>query len=485
MLVSGNNRFLAYPVSKMDSIPQHLPLPEPDLSDRDVLIVGGSISGLTVARALAMNGAQVRVRERAKGVPEARGGAIMLRSEGFDIYEQRLGIRFESGAHINDRRQSQDGVVATQKYLGSESMTWSGFVRALHSSVDHLPNFDFQSGREAVRVNPSWHRPTVTYADGSTESADLVVVADGANSRCMDALGAQRADVYAGYVAWRGQLPEPPSTAPDRLEEYLTSEGTAFVSFPIYNRDAPGGPQRQLSWTLFIRHEEAELINLAGRYANAGIIPPGRVPKATVDLIRAIATERLPKRIADVVASPLNTYFGRIIRDLPSDSLPAAVTFPGVAVVGDAAYAPRPFTARSSTKAAEDALALKNALFLRRSVRAALDLYSKAQLSNAQFVASRVRLIDLRTGIASGDERIIPVQDEIQPPVKQWSGLNHNVKHLVEPWYLDDLWDRMLRQPSGPVDWCFDDHPPLPFEGVPADDYDFRMKYYQDLEPPF
>ena len=385
----------------------------------DVITVGGSVSGLTTALALAQHGFNVKVVERNPGRGAPRGGALMIRPEGRDIYED-LGVQLESGVRIVRRTQYQNGFLQNRSAPDSESVTWSGLVRSLRSSLEQLDNVKFLAGREVASVLPSDTNPGVRYADGTTDFAQLVVVADGSESTAMQQLVGAPGPQYAGYVAWRGQVPfdqiDPKDQAQfqDAIFEDLAL-GRCFVAFPVLSLDPKTGAQvHELSWSLLCVEDEQLLPRLLGKYHGSALVPPGQMAPHAVAHVRDQALQ-LPAELAAVVSNPHNLYFARVVKDLPGDAHPQTMTFAGGAAVGDAVVSPRPFTARSTSKAAEDAWSLattlNESLSLGREagvpdhyvLMLGLQQYEEDRLRSVVHELDLTRVIDERIGLCSPD----------------------------------------------------------------------------------
>src|SRR5262249_60276456 len=71
---------------------------------------------------------------------------------------------------------------------------------------------------------------TLRFAGGHTETADIVVAADGIRSAVREALFNPAPPVFAGFVAWRGLVP----TA--LLPKYLHESAVAFRQGHHFNR---------------------------------------------------------------------------------------------------------------------------------------------------------------------------------------------------------------------------------------------------------
>ena len=70
-----------------------------------------------------------------------------------------------------------------------------------------MPAERVETGRRCVGVVPRGDRPEVLFADGSRESADVVVGADGIHSVVRESLFGSEHPRFTGHVAYRGLIP--------------------------------------------------------------------------------------------------------------------------------------------------------------------------------------------------------------------------------------------------------------------------------------
>jgi 2-polyprenyl-6-methoxyphenol hydroxylase-like FAD-dependent oxidoreductase len=81
------------------------------------------------------------------------------------------------------------------------SILYSLLKESLHPGLVH-------AGEALVRLEQLGDEMLATFASGRVERADLLVGADGPRSTVRQWLSRGDAPAYAGYVAWRGLLPE-------------------------------------------------------------------------------------------------------------------------------------------------------------------------------------------------------------------------------------------------------------------------------------
>jgi 2-polyprenyl-6-methoxyphenol hydroxylase-like FAD-dependent oxidoreductase len=166
---------------------------------RSVEIVGGGFAGLAAACALAQRGWRVRVHERADRLRTA-GAGINLYENGLRVLEA-LGACEETirgGARhlVRETRDQHDRLLSTHPW----NVRVYGVLR--QRMVDALAAAARRAGAEILTASEGVTATAdgvLTLASGETTRADLVIAADGVNSRIRDALG---------LVAHRRYLPD-------------------------------------------------------------------------------------------------------------------------------------------------------------------------------------------------------------------------------------------------------------------------------------
>ncbi|MEZ5263627.1 MAG: NAD(P)-binding protein [Acidimicrobiales bacterium] len=210
----------------------------------DIAVVGGSLGGLTAACLLAGDGHRVTILERSASPLEERGAGIGLLPMTARYLRERAGMDVATfsvpTAWIRTLRR--DGSVlheARHPYLFS---SWNTVYRAMLGCFD---TDRYRLGAELVALDAA--APAAVLADGSRVDADLVVCADGVGSTARATFDPDAEPAYAGYVAWRGVVPEHHLSAATRalLDDAITYALTAnshVLVYPIPGRDGSVAP---------------------------------------------------------------------------------------------------------------------------------------------------------------------------------------------------------------------------------------------------
>jgi len=315
-----------------------------------VAVVGGGIGGLTAAIALARSGRQVRVYEQA-----TRFGRV-----GADINLTPNAVRGLDGIGVGDalRRTAarpthrisrtwdtgeetsrlEMGSSAEERY-GSPQLTMHR-ADLLAALEDAVPAEALVLGRRLTELVETEDDVQLTFDDGSTAEADVVIGADGIHSAVRTALLGPEHPDFTGVVAFRAVVPVERVAGVPNLGAFTKWWGpdaeTQIVTFPLSRGDdififatAPQDSWTEESWTTAGDADE-----LRAMYAD--FHPEARTLLDAVD---------------EVLKSALYVR----------DPLPAWSTA-RVTLLGDACHPMMPFMAQGAGQAIEDAVVLSRAL---------------------------------------------------------------------------------------------------------------------------
>ena len=381
-----------------------------------VIVMGGSIGGLTAALVLRDAGCEVLVFERSSAALQARGAGIATLDATLRYLTERGGLQRADVCSSTDwiRFLRPDGSIRHEqrhRYLFS---SWNTIYTSL------LELFDpgrYLLGREVTAFSQAGDAVHVTLADGASAEADLLVCADGVSSLARARLLPEVKPSYSGYVAWRGTLPEQalPAATRRRLGDALTYQVLKDSHILVYPIPGPGGAltlgDRLVNFVWYVNVAEgAELEELmTGRdgIRRAVSLPPGAATDQAVTAMREAAAAELAKPITEVVTGVAEPFV-QVVYDI---AVPRMV-FGRACLIGDAAFAVRPHAAAGTAKAAADGWALATELASAGGdVLTALATWERTQLALGRALLARCRDIGDSSQFGGtfrpGDQRLI------------------------------------------------------------------------------
>ncbi|KWD09735.1 hypothetical protein WM34_29910 [Burkholderia ubonensis] len=330
-----------------------------------IVIAGGSIAGLAAALTLDCIGHDVTVYERSPNPLRGQGGgvAVLRRMMAFLEQHGRHCRRMISVPTHRRRWIDRQGAVTRDE---PEMLPFSSWDAVYRSLCDTLPPGRIRYGRAITGFDP--HADGIdVHVEDERIRADLLIAADGAGSSLRTRLFPGCAPSFAGYVAWRGIVDEAAfdADAIASLVENMTlhkAPGELFMAFLIPALDGSLEPgARRFNW-LWYRNEtdldalRRHLTDRDGRVHHASV-HPGRLADDSAASLRQLAAERLPAVLSQLVLATRAPFVQAIFDAMSPDFVGGRV-----ALVGDAACTVRPHTASGTSKAAQDAVSLAEAL---------------------------------------------------------------------------------------------------------------------------
>ena len=332
-----------------------------DLTNLDVAIVGAGYAGAAAAKALSNIGARVTVYEQAGEIREV-GAGIGLRPSSMDQFN-RLGIgdaikAVSSASDAFDIRTAQDHPIAREEW--PEKAEYGETTHLIHRGdfiealVGTLPEGMVRLGHRLVSIADDGDTATLTFANGATVAADLVIGADGIKSLVRERLFSQAQPVFAGEHAYRAVIDIAGTfgIADDGDLRMFIGRGTKVYVLPLLHRG-------QVSFDI-------TALNPDGAWA----------PTVTKDDILATVEgfdERIVKMTENLDMADVNA---RAVYDIdPVDVWHSDA----VVLIGDAAHAMCHHQGQGANSAILDAGALADALVAADSVADALAAFQAAR----------------------------------------------------------------------------------------------------------
>ena len=369
-----------------------------------VAVVGGSLGGLTAALLLRDLGCQVSVYERSHEELEAKGAGIAVLEATWRYPVERLAVPADDFSAKTNwvRFLEPDGSAAFEERRLYHLSSWNAVYRVLLHGFGR-DNYHLSSEMTSF-VDDGTH-VTIHFADGRTDVVDLLVCADGIASEARRTLLPEVSSSYAGYIAWRGVIPESALSQEtfDALYESLTyqvMENSHILVYPIPGLGGevePGQRLMNIVWYRNVPPEDFEefLTDINGDVRSVSI-PPGLVKERDVAKMRADAKALLAPQLAEVVTG-IKEPFLQVVYDIEVPRM----AFGRVCIIGDAAFAVRPHAAAGTAKAAEDGWILAEEMAAAEGdVEAALLAWEERQLALGRSLLARTRDIGHRSQVA-------------------------------------------------------------------------------------
>ncbi len=324
-----------------------------------VAVIGGGIGGLTAALCLAQRGAQVQVFEQAPAITEV-GAGLQMSPNGFCVL-RALGLgdaisQAAVRAQAVELRDYRAGRLVTRLNVGQLGKGQPYFFLHRADLIDVLYKFALESGVKVVTgakvQDVDDGTGQLLFADGTSETADLIIGADGLHSVVRPNLNGTLAPFFTGQTAWRATVPMT-SDVPDVATVHMGPK-RHVVSYPLRGGKLMNlvAVQEKPEWQAEGWSHQDDPDNLREAFADFG----GEISK--------------------ILKNVTETGVWGLFRH------PVAPRWHGasVALLGDAAHPTLPFMAQGAVMAIEDAWVLADALSVTDDKEAGLALYQSRRM---------------------------------------------------------------------------------------------------------
>ena len=371
--------------------------------DFRIIVIGGSIGGLSAGLTLACKHFDVEIFEKSAGEMKSRGAGLVIQPDMMQyLMEHNISPKEVFGVPATERQYLNDKGHVVLKHPNDTSFTsWDYIYNQLK---DAFPAEKYHFNHEAIKIEQSDKNVRVHFNNGAIKECDLVIGADGYGSLVRQVYLPDHNPVYAGYIAYRGLIEEAELDA-DLVKFYdgrftlYQGANTHILSYfiPGANGELEAG-KRRLNWVWYINKSDAELQKVLldkDRRQRSLAVPLGFLSDENINLLRERAMAGLPEISAQMVLKT-RTPFVQVIVDL---TVPKMV-FGRACIIGDAAFVVRPHTASGTSKAYNDAISLATSLSYHRDrIEAALEHWQYEQIRYARQIVNYGKLLALQSGL--------------------------------------------------------------------------------------
>lgn len=366
------------------------------------LVIGGSLGGLLAANLLRSIGWQVQVFERVSDDLASRGAGIGTHEELLEIMK-RVGIVVDHSIGVHpESRTCLDRTGRVQHTMPRPRIlsSWGRLYRALK---DAFPAEHYYFDKSLVSFKDDGKSVTALFSDGNTYHGDLLIGADGIRSTVRAQIMPGADPLYAGYVAWRGMVPE--ASIPKALHAEIFAhnmvvypDGDAMTMYAVPGPNNDVRPlHRAYNWVWYHPVGGAGLAALctdASGHRHGQAIPPASIRTEVIAEMLALSHTRLAPQCVRIIELTEQPFFQAIF-DLEAPRM----FHKRAALLGDAAFVARPHVGMGVTKAALDAESLADALVAcGDDVDAALERYHTRQHLFGTRVIARARRVGAHLG---------------------------------------------------------------------------------------
>ncbi len=371
----------------------------------NIIIVGGSLGGLSTALFLREIGCTVTVYERSPVPLVGLGAGIVLNPATVRYFTQHGTpniAQISVAAHYLRYLDTAGQVIAERGFqyrFSSYNAIYAALLDSFGMDHYHLGQTVRSFVQDATGVN-------VQLDNGSSARCDLLICADGLRSAGRKQVLPTSQLAYAGYVAWRGivDVDQIEANVLATLGEaicYHVMEQSHLLTYPIPVVEQSGKIRTHINWLWYRNVPEGSQLKQLMTDKEGAVrdvsVGPGAVASANIADLRLAAEHKLPPILANLVKQTAQPFLQAIV-----DCAVPQMAFGRVCLIGDAAFVARPHAAAGTAKAVEDGWQLSQALQTSSGdVIQALQVWEPKQLALGQTVLERTRRAGQRAQVES------------------------------------------------------------------------------------
>jgi len=361
-----------------------------------VLVVGGGIAGMCAAielrkRGVAVDLVEVDAQWRVYGAGITISGPTLRAFKTVGVVDAIMAQGWcADGLDLCLANGKQIGHIPSPRIAGPEVPSGGGIMRPvlarILSEATRASGTDVRLGVTFSRIETDGDRVAVSFTDGTTGRYDIVIGADGCNSKLREVLFPDAPKPrFTGQACWRAVVPRPPEI--QRAALYMGKRVKAGVNpvsrdemylFFLDEREQADHIEPE-KWPDVLREELAEFSGLIGDIRDS-ITPQSRI------VYRPLFALLLPRP----------WHRGRVV------------------LIGDAAHSTTPHLASGAGIAVEDALVLVEELERGPDLEAVFTRFTERRFERCRMVVENsVRLGDIERTGGSTEEHAQLMRDTV------------------------------------------------------------------------
>jgi 2-polyprenyl-6-methoxyphenol hydroxylase-like FAD-dependent oxidoreductase len=338
------------------------------MAQMKITIIGGGIAGLTTALALNKLGFQFEVYERAKQLNEV-GAGIWMQPNAMKVLDWLgLGILVRESGTLLDQVDITNSQLVPFKKTGQQVVQdeKGNKIVAIHRSTlqkilfEALPKDTVKLGYEFNSLDYSNNQLKISIGDKETVT-DLLIGADGINSKVRDSIFSNTSKRFSGQTCWRGisEIGLPKDFQNSGIESWGRKIRFGFSQIS----------ENQVYWFAVVKAKQNGTDN--------------------IDSIKSELSQLYSSFHPLVLKIIDQTKAEKIIRNDISDLKRLDKWHKDkVVLVGDAAHATTPNMGQGAGQGIEDAYYLANILAGNNQIEQTLDLFESARREKVDYVVN-------------------------------------------------------------------------------------------------
>lgn len=345
-----------------------------------VIIMGGSLGGLSTGHWLKSLGYDVSIFERSTHLMHGKGAGLLLSPYTVEYVKKHQHGNVDSfSTSVNSLRFiREDG----QEHLHTSfPCKFTSYPALYDVFLKTFGNEHYHLGHCVSAISQDNNSVTVTTTNGQLHSCDFLVCADGTKSCARRLLGLGDQSKYSGYVAWRGvtsskSLPSHAREVGEKSALYQLRADSHLIAVPMPTITAENEiltDEKQINWLWYQHVKDGKDLDsiLTDKFGELRekSVPPGLVNPAHIEKLRQDG-KVLPSPFREFLEATDHPFI-QAVYDVEVDRMVVG----RACILGDAAFSIRPHLAVGTAKAVEDGHQL--ALHLEKSKGDILDALSE------------------------------------------------------------------------------------------------------------